>query len=154
MDLNTSAKLLVIWTILKWYYIADLILHSIWIILVFYCKFYTFKIILFYIAYIYFFIQKYINITITSLTFQVSKMDLTTFLAQLVKLVFSYLKSKVIEGNHRGKKFFYFGTLLKISQTFLRLWHFFLPSGYPINSIFQWQYIFIRFLFLMKHFSS
>ena len=29
---------------------------------------------------------------------------------------------------------------------------FFLPIGYPINSIFQWKYILIRFMFLMKHF--
>ena len=29
-----------------------------------------------------------------------------------------------------------------------------LVAGYPINSIFQWQYVFIRFMFLMKHFSS
>ena len=29
---------------------------------------------------------------------------------------------------------------------------FFLPSGCPVNSIFQWQYVFIRFMFLMKHF--
>ena len=29
---------------------------------------------------------------------------------------------------------------------------FFSPSGYPINSIFQWPYLFIGFIFLMKHF--
>ena len=49
--LSTSAKLAVKWIILKWYYVVDLILDSIWIILVFYCKFCAFKIILFYIAY-------------------------------------------------------------------------------------------------------
>ena len=46
--LSTSAKLAVKWIILKWYYVVDLILDSIWIILVFYCKFCAFKIILFY----------------------------------------------------------------------------------------------------------
>ena len=39
------------WIILKCYYVVDLILDAVWIILVFYCKFYAFKIILFYIAY-------------------------------------------------------------------------------------------------------
>ena len=28
------------------------------------------------------------------------------------------------------------------------------PSGGPVNSIFQWQYVFVRSTFLMKHFSS
>ena len=51
LDLSTSPKLAVKWIILKWYYVVDLILDSIWIILVFYCKFCAFKIILFYIAY-------------------------------------------------------------------------------------------------------
>ena len=46
-----SIHLAVKWIILKWYYVVDLILDSIWIILVFYCKFCAFKIILFYIAY-------------------------------------------------------------------------------------------------------
>ena len=59
LGLSTSAKLAVKWIILKWYYVVDLILDSIWIILVFYCKFCAFKIILFYIAYFYFlFIRK------------------------------------------------------------------------------------------------
>ena len=51
LDLSTSPKLAVKWIILKWYYVVDLILDSIWIILVFYCKFCAFKIILFYNAY-------------------------------------------------------------------------------------------------------
>ena len=62
-----------------------------------------------------------------------------------------YFKSKFIEGSHKGKNNFgsHFSKCI-----FLRLWHFFLPSGYPINSVFQWQHVFIRFMFLMKHFSS
>ena len=51
LDLSTSAKLAVKWRILKWYYVVDLILDSIWITLVFYYKFCAFKIILFYIAF-------------------------------------------------------------------------------------------------------
>ena len=29
-----------------------------------------------------------------------------------------------------------------------------LVAGYPINSIFQWQYVFIRFMFFDEAFSS
>ena len=57
--------------------------------------------------------------TITSLTFQVSSMDLTAFLAQLVPIL---IKSKV----KRGKIcFLIFGHFFS-KCTFLRLWHFFL----------------------------
>ena len=31
------------------------------------------------------------------------------------------------------------GTFFLKKYTFLRLWYFFLPSGYPVNSIFQWS---------------
>ena len=58
LDLSTSAKLGVKWIILKWYYVINLILGTIWIILVFYCKFCAFKIVLFYIASFSFFIRK------------------------------------------------------------------------------------------------
>ena len=81
-----------------------------------------------------FFIRKWMN-QIYSITFSVSKISLMTFLAQLVSI------------------FFIFGHFFPKS-TFLRLWHFFSPSGFPINSVFQWQYVFIIFMFLMKHFSS
>ena len=43
LDLSTSPKLAVKWIIIKWYYVVDLIFDSIWIILVFYCKFCAFK---------------------------------------------------------------------------------------------------------------
>ena len=102
LDLSTSPKLAVKWIILKWYYVVDLILDSIWIILVFYCKFCAFRIILFYIVYFYlYFIREKINqtYTITSLAFQVSKMGFffsTGF----------YFNSKVIEGSHKRKNTF------------------------------------------------
>ena len=65
------------------------------------------------------------------------------------------LKSKVIEGNHKGKNmFFNFWALLLKMCIFAVVAFFFLPSGYTMKSTFQWQYIFIRFMFLMKHFSS
>ena len=38
------------------------------------------------------------------------------------------------------------------NMPFLSLWHFFLPNGYPNNSVFEWQCLFIRFVFLMDHF--
>ena len=43
-----------------------------------------------------------------------------------------YFKSKVIEGNHKGKiiYFWLFGHFF-LKCTFLWLWHFFLLSGYP-----------------------
>ena len=89
------------------------------------------------------------NITIILLIFQVSKMDLTSFLGQLVSMLRVKLKKVII----RGKYVFKFrSNSSQNSQTFLRLWHFFSLRGYPFNSIFQWSYIFIRFSFLMKHF--
>ena len=64
-----------------------------------------------------------------------------------------YFKSKVIELSHKGENVFFFLILEHYSKcAFLRLWHFF--SGYPINSIFQWWYLFIGLMFLMKHYSS
>ena len=136
LDLNTSAKLLAVWIILKWYHVVDLILDSIWISLVFYCKFYAFKLFLFTLHIVVFFYAKInkANITIILLTFQVSKMDLTTFLGQLVSMLRVKLKKVII----RGKYVFKFrSNSSQNSQTFLRLWHFFSPSGYPFNSIFQ-----------------
>ena len=76
LDLCTKAKLAVKWIILKWYYAVDLIFDSIWIILVFYCNFCAFKIILnftFHI-FIFFYPETSQTYTITSMTFQVPKM--------------------------------------------------------------------------------
>ena len=86
---RTSATLAVIRIILECYHVVELILDSICIILVFCCKFCAFRIILFYIAsFEIFFNETY---AITSLAFQVSKMSLTTYLAQLI----SNLKAKL-----------------------------------------------------------
>ena len=72
-------------------------------------------------------------------------MGLTTFLAQLV----SFFKSDVKE----EKMFFNFsGTFFKMY--IFEVVTFFLAYCYPINSFFQWQYVCIRFMFLMKDFSS
>ena len=50
-----------------------------------------------------------------------------------------YLKSKVIEDSHKGKNmFFNFWELLFKMNNFEVVTFFFLPSVYPINSIFQW----------------
>ena len=123
----------VIWTILKCYYVVDLILDSIWIILIFYCKFCAFKIILFYTVYFYLF---YLRIT------KFTKWDLELFISTGFQF-----QSKVMEGSHKGKNMFvkknYWALLLKMYH--FRIWDiFFSLSGYPINSIFQSQYIFIR----------
>ena len=75
--------------------------------------------------------------------FQDSKMNLTNFLAELA----SILRAKVIESSHEGNFFFFNFWALFSKCTFLRLRYFFLPSGYPINSIFPWQCIFIRSCF-------
>ena len=50
LDLHTKEKLAVVWIIPKCYYLVDLILNSIWIVLVFYYKFYAFRTIIFDIA--------------------------------------------------------------------------------------------------------
>ena len=49
MQLSGSTKLTVIWIILECYYVVSLILRLIRLILVFHCKFCTFRFILFYI---------------------------------------------------------------------------------------------------------
>ena len=84
------------------------------------------------------------------MTFHVSKMDLTTFLAQLVPILRVKLWKVVI----RGKICFLIFRHFFSKGTFLRLWHFFLPSDYPINSIFSGSadykiFVFDEALFLL-----
>ena len=45
LDLSTSANSVVIWLIVQCYYVVDLILDSVWIILTLYVKFCAFRII-------------------------------------------------------------------------------------------------------------
>ena len=153
LDLCATAKLAVIWTMLECFYVVDLILDLICNILAFYCIFCAFRIILFYnCMFLKHFIRKWINqtYTIKSLAaFQVFQLGLTTSLAQL-SILSANLWKVVIRGEIIC--FLIFGHFFS-KCTFLRLWHFFSPSGYPVNSIFQWQYLFIRFMFLRKHFS-
>ena len=77
------------------------------------------------------FLQTY---TITSLTLQVSKNGLKDFFSSTG----FYLKSKVIEGSHKGKNTFFNFWALLLKMYIFETVIFFLPSGYPINSIFQW----------------
>ena len=49
-NLSTNSKFAIIWTILECYPVVDLILDSIRVTLAFYCKFFAFRIIIFYIA--------------------------------------------------------------------------------------------------------
>ena len=79
-----------------------------------------------------------------SLAFQIYKKDFRTFLAQLV----STLRVKLYKVVIRGKIYIF----LNLWALLLKRYHFcvcdifFSPSGYPINSIFQYQYVFIRCL--------
>ena len=75
--------------------------------------------------------------------FQDSKMNLTNFLAELA----SILRAKVIEGSHEGNFFFLIFEHFSQNAHFWGCDIFFLPNGYPINSIFPWQWIFIRSCF-------
>ena len=127
LELDTRTKLLVIWIIIKWCDVVDLILHSIWIILVFYHKFYAFEIILLCIENKW---NKHHNKIIDISSFQIG-------INNLFSSTGFYLKSNVVEGNHKGKNMFLISGHF-FSQTFLRLWHFFLVSGSPINSSLQW----------------
>ena len=91
-----------------------------------------------------FFFTLHINqtYTITSLAFQVYKIGFRTFLAQLVSILRVKLQNVVTRG-----KYIY---IFNIWALLLKMYHFcvcdifFSPSGYPINSIFQCQYVFIK----------
>ena len=123
LDLCTSAKLAVKWIILKWYYAVDLILDSIWIILVFYCKFCAFKIILNFAFHIFIFLSRNKpNIHNNIIDISSSQNVVNDYFS----LTFFYLESKVIEGSHKGKIFFLIFGQFFSKSTFLRLWHFFL----------------------------
>ena len=131
LDLSTSAKLAVKWIILQSYYVVDLILDSIWITLVFYCKFLIFN---FFYSVIY---KPNINNNI---------IDISSFQNDLTTVFSStdfYLMSKVVEGIKVEKYVFQFLGTSSQNVLFWGCHIFFLPSGYPINSIFQWHYIFI-----------
>ena len=131
LDLGTSAKLAVIWIILKCYYVVGLMLDSIWIVLVFYCKLCAFRIDIFTLVILIFFYLRINkrntqnNIIVIS-SFQTGLNDLFTSTS------FCF-KSKVMEGSHKKKNI-----LGAFSQN-LHFWScdiFFSPS-YPINSDFQ-----------------
>ena len=146
MDLSTSAKLAVKWIILKCYYVVNLILDSIWIILVFYCKFSALKLFFFTLHIFNFFYLK-----INKSNRHNNTIDISSFqngLDNLFSTTGFYFKSKILEGSHKGKICFsIFGHFFS-KCTLLKLWlfFFFLPSGYPMNVILQGQYIFIRFM--------
>ena len=81
-------------------------MNSIWIILVFFCKFWAFKIILFPIAYLLVFF--YLEINQPNLQNNIN--DISSFQNGFNDLYSStgfYLKSKVIEGSHKGKNMFF-----------------------------------------------
>ena len=66
-----------------------------------------------------------------------------------------YIKSKVIEVSHKGKNIFVLISGHFFSKCIIFVCDiFFSTSGYPIKYIFQWQYVFMKFMFLMKCFFS
>ena len=88
LDISTIPKLVVRWIMLECYYVVDLILDSVWIILAFYCR-------LFYLTLHVFknFYQRMnkpnVRNNIGSIlgAFQVSKIGITNVLAQLVSIL-------------------------------------------------------------------
>ena len=152
LDLSTSLKSAAEWIIITWYQVLSLILDSIWIILVFYCKFCAFKIILFYTAYFWFFYPEINKLNIYNNIVNIPSFQ--NVLNDLFNSTGFYLKSKVVEGSHKGKICFLIFGYFFSKYAFLACDIFCLFSVYPINSIFQWYYVFIRFAILVKHFSS
>ena len=130
LDVNISAKSAVMWIMLKQYYLVKLILNSIWFISVLYCKFWAFRIILFYIAYFYFFYPRINEPNLHNDLISISSFQ--SGLNNFFGSIFFYFNSKVIEGSHKEKnKFFNFW------GTFWGCDIFFWPRGCPVNSIFQ-----------------
>ena len=119
-----------------------------WIVLVFYCKFCAFKIILFYTEYFQFFLSR------NKPNIHNKIIDISSFPNGLNNLFSStgvYLKSKVIVGSHKGKICF---LIFRRSFQNVHFWGcdiFFLPI-YPNQLNFSVVVHFIRFVSLMKHF--
>ena len=148
LDLSTSVKFSIIWITLECYYVVNLILDSISIILVFYRKLLFFTLLIFRTFY-----QRMNKPNIHNDIGSISSFQ--NELNDLFSSTGFYLKSKVIEGRHKGENNMLFNYwALYFKMYILRSWNFFSPSGYPINSIFQRQYVFIRIMFLMNYFSS
>ena len=84
------------------------------------------------------------------MAFLVSKLGFTT--TQLVSILITKLWQ--VDTKCKNCMFFIFWVLLSPKCNFLRFWYFSSLSSYPIISIFQWQYLPLRFMFLMKHLSS
>ena len=136
LAISTNAKLAVIWILLKWYYVVDLISDSIWIILFCYCKFCTFKTFLHCVIFIFFFIP---NVNKRNILNNI--IDISSFQNELNDVFSSigfYLRSKIIESSHKGEDMLSYESLDFLSKCWW-FWMFFLSSDYPINSVFQWQ---------------
>ena len=140
------------WLILNCFFVVDLISDSIWIILVFSCKFCVFRIILFTLHIFNFFYPRINKPNIHNNIIGISSFQ--NWLNNLFSSTSLYFMIKVIEGSHKGENMFF--NFLGTSEN-VYFWGcdtFFSFGGYPTNVILQWQYILIRFMFLMKHCSS
>ena len=120
--LKASAKLL------ECYYVVILASHLTCLIFVFYCKFFTFRIILFYIAIFKVFYPRItkpnLHYILTLLAFLVLGMGITTLLTQLV----SILRAKSWKAVMKCKIYFLSLGLLFLKCTFLKLRQFLLPK--------------------------
>ena len=112
MYLGTSAKLAVILIVLKWYYIVGLILDSIWIVLVFYCKLCAYRIDFWHHIFLFCFYLRINKPNIQNNIFVISSFQ--TGLNELFSSTGFYFESKVIEGSHEKE------------NMFLNFWDFFL----------------------------
>ena len=84
------------------------------------------------------------------MTFLISKMGLTTFLAQSV----SILRGKVWNVMKFKNVMFFNFRVFFLKTYFLRLRHFFSPRLIQSTHFFQSKYVSARFMFLTKHFFS
>ena len=131
--------------VLKWYYVVDLILDSIWVVLVFHYKLCAFRIDFSHHIFLFCFYLRIDKPNIQNNIIVISSFQ--TGLNELFSSTGFYFESKVIEGSHEKKKKKYvFKFLGFFSQNFY-FWSgdIFLSPSYPINSVFQWQYVSIRF---------
>ena len=102
VDLSKTAKLVVIWILLKCYYVVNLILNSVWILLVFIVNFVHLGLFFFALHIFEIFVAenrqtKHIHNNI---------IDISSFQSGLNNLLSStgfYFKSNVIQGSHNGK---------------------------------------------------
>ena len=127
LDLSTIAKLVVIWIMLECYYVVDLILDAVWIILAFYCR-------LFYLT-LHVFKNFYQRMNKPKHIGSISSFQ-NRYNARFSSTGF-YFKSKVIEGSHKGKSNIFFNFWALVFKMYIFEIVTLSPSGYPISQFFS-----------------